>query len=173
MTNIGPMIAASAQIGIGYGERLLKDIKPEQFARFAKIGDTVIQSNHPAFIFGHLSLYGCRVMENLGVDATDHQPTEVFTNVFSHQAECLDDPDGAIYPAMDEITEAFFSSYKAAVETLNNAPDERFGEENPNEVMRDKFPTKGAMLGFYVGGHVMMHIGQLSAWRRAMGLGPA
>ena len=167
------MIAASAQLGIGYGERLLTDIKPEQFARFAKIGDTVIQSNHPAFIFGHLSLYGCRVMEDLGLDASEHQPTGTFLKAFSHQAECLDDPDGTIYPAMDEITGAFFSSYRAAVEALNNAPDEPFQEENPNEGLREKFPTKGAMLGFYVGGHVMMHIGQLSAWRRAMGFGPA
>ena len=36
-----------------------------------------------------------------------------------------------------------------------------------------RFPTKGAALGFYVGGHFMMHMGQLSAWRRAMGMGAA
>jgi len=29
------------------------------------------------------------------------------------------------------------------------------------------------MLNFYLGGHVMLHIGQMSAWRRMMGLGPA
>ena len=41
-SNIGPMIAASARLGLGYAERLLKDVKPDQFGRFAKIGDTVI-----------------------------------------------------------------------------------------------------------------------------------
>jgi hypothetical protein len=28
----------------------------------------------------------------------------------------------------------------------------------------------GALVSFYLGGHVMNHVGQLSAWRRAMGL---
>ena len=46
-------------------------------------------------------------------------------------------------------------------------------EELPNSGYFSKFPTAGAMLGFYVGGHFMIHIGQMSAWRRAVGLGPA
>jgi hypothetical protein len=29
------------------------------------------------------------------------------------------------------------------------------------------------MLGFYLSGHVMSHLGQLSAWRRCLGLPPA
>jgi hypothetical protein len=29
------------------------------------------------------------------------------------------------------------------------------------------------MINFYVGGHMMLHLGQLSAWRRMMGLGAA
>ena len=154
-------------------ERLLKDVQPEQFARFAKVGDTIIESNHPAFIIGHLSLYACRVIEGVGNDATAYRPTTQFDKVFSREAQCVDDVDGSIYPAMDEITAAFFDGYKAAVDSLNGAPDEVFAEANPNEPMRGKFPTKGAMFGFYVGGHVMLHVGQMSAWRRAVGLGPA
>ena len=173
MPNIGPMIAASAKLGLGYGERLLKDIRPDQFARFAAIGDTTIQSNHPSFIFGHLSLYANRVVSGVGDDASSLQPSDAFMKAYSKDATCVDDPDGSIYPAMDEVTEAFFSGYRAAVTALENAEDDVFAQPNPNEAMRAKFPTQGAMIGFYVGGHVMMHIGQLSAWRRAMGLGPA
>ena len=173
MSNIGSMIAASAQVGLGYGERLLTGISPEQFGRLAQIGDTSIDSNHPAFIFGHLSLYACNVMDHLGVDSTAHQPNEPFKTAFSKDAVCQDDPNNTIYPAMDEVTDAFFSGYKAAIDALQNASDDVFREANPNEAMSGKFPTKGALLGFYVGGHIMMHIGQLSAWRRAMGLGPA
>jgi hypothetical protein len=29
------------------------------------------------------------------------------------------------------------------------------------------------MVGFYLDGHVMMHLGQLSAWRRFEGMAPA
>jgi hypothetical protein len=85
----------------------------------------------------------------------------------------VDDPDGTIYPPMGEITTALFDSYRAAVLALEAASDDVFMTENPNEAMRDKFPTTGAMHAFYVSGHFMLHMGQLSAWRRAMGMGPA
>jgi hypothetical protein len=172
-SNIGPMIAASSRLGLDYAERLLKGVSADQFARFAKIGDTVIESNHPAFIYGHLSLYPGRVIENIGADASSCQPSETFQKVFSKDATCVDDPGGTIYPAMDEITAACLDSYRIAAEALEAADDGVFYEPNPNEAMRKRFATKGAMLGFYVGGHFMLHMGQMSAWRRAVGLGPA
>ena len=172
-TNIGPMISASARLGLGYAERLLTDVKPDQFARFAKVGDTIIESNHPAFIFGHLSLYAGRVIEQLGQDGSAYEPSVAFNEVFSKDAKCVDDPHGTIYPAMDEVVRKLMEGYRAAADALDMADDSVFMNENPNEAMRGKFPTNGAMLGFYVGGHFMLHIGQLSAWRRAMLLGPA
>ncbi|MGB0596337.1 MAG: DinB family protein [Rubripirellula sp.] len=173
MSNIGSMIAASADLGLVYAERLLTDVTPDRFARFAVVGGQAIQSNHPAFIYGHLSLYASRVIEQVGGDATEFQPSQAFTDVFSKDAQCVDDPDGTIYPAMDEVVQFCLSGYRAASEALKAADDQCFHAENPNEAMRAKFPTNGAMLGFYVGGHFMMHMGQLSAWRRVAGLGPA
>ena len=172
-SNIGPMISASAKLGVGYAERLLKDVRPDQFARFAKIGDTVIQSNHPCFVLGHLGLYVPRILQQLGQDGSSYESSDAFKQVFSKDATCVDDPDGTIYPPMDEVVAAMLDGYRAAAVALDDADDAVFMEDNPNEVMRSKFPTKGAMIGFYVGGHLMMHIGQMSAWRRAMGLGPA
>lgn len=173
VSNIGPMIAASARLGLGYAERLLQDVPADQFARLATVGDTTIQSNHPAFIYGHLSLYACRVIEGVGSDATSYTPSNEFEKVFSKDATCVDDPDGTIYPAMDEITSALLNNYRAAAEALDSAADEVFMTENPNEVMRAKFPTTGAMHAFYIGGHFMLHMGQMSAWRRIMGMPPA
>ena len=173
MSKIGPMIAASARLGVGYAERLLTGIEADQFARFAQIGETVIESNHPAFICGHLSLYPSRVIEQVGADATDFTTASAYEKLFSHEAKCVDDPDGTIYPAMDELVGALLKNYRGAIAALEAAEDDVFAEENPYEAMRGKFPTKGAMHAFYVGGHVMMHMGQFSAWRRAMGLGAA
>jgi len=39
--------------------------------------------------------------------------------------------------------------------------------------MTDLFPTLGSLQSFYCGGHIMMHLGQVSAWRRMMDLGAA
>ena len=173
MPNIGPMIAASARLGLSYAERLLKDVTPQQFSRYARIGETVIESNHPAFLFGHLSLYAPRVVEQVGGDPAQIMPPAGYQQLFSKDAKCVDDGDGSIYPPMDELTSALFDGYRAAAEALEQAADEVFGGENPNEPMRSVFPTNGAMIGFYVGGHFMLHMGQMSAWRRAMGLGMA
>lgn len=173
MPHIGPMIAASAKLGLGYAERLLKDIPADQFARFAQVQDTVIESNHPAFIYGHLSLYASRVIAELGCDSSAYNPSIEYEKVFSKDAVCVDDPDNSIYPAMEDVTAQLFTNYQAAIVALEQADDAIFQKQNPNEGMRAKFATIGAMHGFYVGGHFMMHMGQLSAWRRMTGLGPA
>jgi hypothetical protein len=167
------MIAASARLGLGYAERLLSGVQPDQFARYARIGDRVIESNHGAFIYGHLSLYSPRIIQQLGGDASRFTPSSRCQELFSKDARCVDDPEGTIYPAMSDITTALLDGYRAVVEALERADDPLFLLENPNSVMRDRFPTLGAMHAFYVGGHFMLHMGQMSAWRRAIGLGPA
>ncbi len=165
-------MAASVRVGLGYAERMLKDVTPDQFARFAQPGGETIESNHPAFIYGHLSLYAARIIEGVGGDASSYQPSPAFENAFSKDAKCVDDPDGSIYPTMKEVTETLFTNYRAVAESLDKADDSVFTQPNPGP-MQDRFPTIGAMYMFYIGGHFMLHIGQLSAWRRAMGLGPA
>ena len=63
------------------------------------------------------------------------------------------------------------NGYRLASQALRDCDDSLLLKENPNEGrMRELFPTIGAATGFYVGGHVMIHMGQISAWRRAMGL---
>ncbi|TWU22076.1 hypothetical protein Pla52o_31240 [Novipirellula galeiformis] len=171
--NIGPMIAASSRIGLANAQRMLKDVTPQQFARFAKCGDTVIESNHPAFVFGHLSLYSSEVIKALGGDASAYLPSDEFVKAFSKSAKCVDDPEGNIYPAMDEVLNAFNTGYEAALAALETADDAVLLEPNANEAMRDRLPTVGSLLNFYVGGHITLHVGQISAWRRAAGLGPA
>lgn len=169
----GSMIAASARIALSYNERLTTDVPEEKFASMARVGDVVIDANHPAFIAGHLSIYACRIVEELGGDASAIKPTAHYDQLFSPSASCVDDPQCSIYPAKSELVENLTTAYQAAIKTLEAAPDEIFTRENPNESMRGKFASIGAMHGFYVGGHFMMHMGQLSTWRRIMGMGSA
>jgi len=173
-TQMGEMIAASGSLGISYAERLLKDVPSAEFSRFARPGGQVVQSNHPAFIFGHLSLYAARVVGDLEGDLTNVKPPETFACLFSKGATCQDDPPGTIYPAMDVILERFFTSHQAALQLLRNTPDDTFLGTNPTEGrLRELFPTIGAMHAFYVSGHMMTHLGQMSAWRRMMGMDAA
>ena len=170
--SLGNVIADSLQVSLGYGERLLKDIPADRFARFATPGGTVVTSNHPAFVYGHLSLYAPKVLFQIGHPAPplpDH-----FEIRFSKDATCVDDTDGDLYPSRDEIVDFFLEGHRMVMAALRSTPDETFQQPNPAEGrMRQLFPTIGSAQAFYCGGHMMMHLGQVSAWRRMEGLGVA
>lgn len=168
----GNVAADSLELCLGYAERLLKDVTAEQFGRFATVNGQVIESNHPAFVYGHLSLYGPRILTQLG--QTTSAAPDGFETVFSKDAKCVDDPNGSVYPVMAKVTQAFFDGYKAALPVLRSLPDSAFQAPNPiGGRMTDLFPTLGSLHAFYCGGHMMMHLGQISAWRRMMQLGAA
>lgn len=170
---IGPMIAASARLGVSYAERLLNDIPDDKFAAFARTADGLIESNHPAFVCGHLSLYAARIVSELGQDASSIEPSAEYTQLFSKDATCEDDLERKLYPAAAELRSKLIDGYTHVIESLEKSDDAVFLTDNPNEPMRSKFPTLGSMHAFYVGGHFMIHMGQVSAWRRAVGFGPA
>ena len=169
---LGNVIGDSLSLSIGYAERLLAGIDNDQFGRLPHVGEQVIQSNHPAFIYGHLSLYAPKIIANLGGDPMDLP--EGFENLFSKDAQCVDDPEQTLYPSRDVIVDAFFGGYRQVLEDIRNASDTVLARDNPTPGrLRELFPKLGSMTAFYVGGHCMIHLGQLSAWRRVMGLAAA
>lgn len=171
MNRIGPIVAAPGELSLMYAERLLTGVSAKQFARLAQPGGVVVQSNHPAFVFGHLALYPPKIMANLNQPAGDAVCPAGYEALFRAGTECRDDPDGTIYPSMDELKSRFFAGYRAAIRAVREAPDESFLGPNPAEGrMREMFPMIGSALNFYLSGHVQNHLGQISAWRRAIGL---
>ena len=143
---VGNAIADSLEHSLRYVDRLLVGVTPAQFARLATPGGVTIQSNHAAFVLGHLSLYGPRIVEHLGGDVAAVTPSPKFV-------------------------EAFNATYRATLPVLRSADDVLMAQANPSGGrMAELFPTLGSMLTFYAGGHVSMHLGQVSAWRRMLGL---
>lgn len=171
---IGMMIADSLQHELRTAERLLSGVEAAQFARLASPGGVVVQSNHGAFVLGHLSLYGPKIVEQLGGDAPDLAPPDRFALLFSKDAKCVDDPEGIVYPPMEAVASHFFLVYRTAIDHLRSADDAQLLQPNRSGGrLTELFPTTGSMLAFYAGGHVMLHLGQMSAWRRMLGLGEA
>ena len=174
MGAIGTILAQSAGLTLLSAERLLNGITPQTFARFARPGGVELHSNHPAFIFGHLALYPVRVMTHVGRSAGDAAVPARYEELFKNGVECRDDPAGTIYPAMQELRDFFFRSYRAAIGAVAEADDAVLTGPNPGEGrMKELFPSVGALLNFFLSGHAHSHLGQLSAWRRAQGLAPA
>jgi hypothetical protein len=174
MGRIGEMVAAGATPGVLSARRLLGGVTPQNYARLARPGGQVVQSNHAAFVLGHLALYPAKVLARLGQPAGATACPENWAALFEAGAECRDDADGRLYPPLAELTTRFFAGYETAAAAVKGADDAALLAPNPTEGRsREMFPTIGAVVGFYLEGHVMNHLGQLSAWRRCIGLPPA
>jgi hypothetical protein len=124
-------------------------------------------------VFGHLALYPDRVLEMLGRSDLAQPVPEGWDDLFGFKSACQHDPDGSVYPSLEEVVTRFKARHDTLVNALAEADDAALEKENPNENMRDMFPTIGAQATFMVTSHAMMHLGQISTWRRCMGLGSA
>lgn len=173
MDSLAAAILDQTDTMLGYAEGLLKDVTPAQFARKPQGKDGIINTNHPAFCFGHLAIYPARICQLAGIDDAGIVVPDGFDELFEAGKECQDDPDGSVYPAMDVINSAFTGGYKAAVAKLGTLSDAHLAA--PHGLDSDfgkRFSSRAAIANFMLGPHCFMHIGQLSAWRRCMGLGP-
>lgn len=171
---MGTLIADCARRSLGLAERLVKGIEPHMFARKPTwgIGGREIDCNHAAFVLGHLSLYPPRIIAMVGGRPRVEVPAS-FTDLFKAGSPCRDDPGGTIYPPMGSVVEVFFGGMREAVEVVGGVSDAVFDRPTPDERYREFFPTVGHACLFLLNNHVMVHLGQLSTWRRCMGLPPA
>ena len=168
----GNIIADSLESAVSYADRLRQDIPHIEAARFARPGGHMVSSNHPCFIFGHLSLYPPKVLSQLNQDSLPIPAG--FEKTFDKTATCQDDPNHTVYPSFDDVLAFFSAGHKKLIDTLRVTPNEAFDNPNPAEgPLAERFPTLSSVHAFYCGGHIMSHLGQLSAWRRMQGLPPA
>jgi hypothetical protein len=74
---------------------------------------------------------------------------------------------------MKEIVNAFFSGTDALIASLDSISSETLDLALEHPSRRERFGTVGAFLTYILLAHPQSHLGQVSAWRRCMGLGPA
>lgn len=155
------------------GEALLAGVTAEQFARFPTADGKLINTNHAAFVFGHLSIYPKMILGILGVDSNMENPSK-FDDLFMHGVECQDDASGDIYPTMDEIVNHFRAAHATVIEAIQGLDDEVLNAPFTGDDWYVEFAqTPASLCIFMLHDHYMFHLGQLSAWRRCMGLGSA
>lgn len=163
---IAEIIVPGARMTLKLAQAMNADIPADKFARKPQGADT----NHPAWAMGHLSLYGDLIVELVG-RAELAAPNETFTELFKAETACRDDADGSLYPSKADIMARFLERMNTAIDAVGQADDAALSAVNESR-LADRFPTTGAAANFLLGHHVMMHLGQVSAWRRMMGLGP-
>ena len=91
--------------------------------------------------------------------------------LFAMGAECVEQE--GLYPERDLIVNTFFEGYELLLEVLPTVDSGVLERESPFDGrLKEMFPYIGSAVTFMSGSHMMMHLGQVSMWRRAMGLGP-
>ena len=123
--------------------------------------------NHPAWVVGHLT-HTCQMLggvvgvpEWLPADWADRYGTGSRPVADASRYEKKEDALAILGDAQSRLTEA--------VERLDDA---RLDEPFPDESYRDVFPTVRHAITQVLVGHTANHVGQVSVWRRAMGMPP-
>ena len=166
MSIAAEIIIPAAARNRAYAEKLLDGVAAAQFAR----KPPGINLNHAAFNTGHLAIYFSRILNIAGLDGTAVETPSAYTALFQHGAACQDDPQGGLYPGMSELTSAFFRGYDFALKALPGAADQMLAAAPNDGRMASLFPSAGAAVNYLFVNHIGQHLGQLSAWRRCMGL---
>lgn len=173
-SNTARIILAMQDRTAGLAEALANGIDASNASHKPSMDGKVVDCNHPTFIFGHLAIYPQMIMNALGAEPGGAGVPESYSELFMHGVECQHDPEGTIYPSFDEVRARFKETHSAVREFLATLDDESLGKAiTSDDRLREVFGTCDAMALFMLHDHYMFHLGQLSTWRRCMGLGSA
>lgn len=155
------MALKSSQFQLDYCESLIANIDDERFA-FQPLPGV----HHPAWIVGHLAVVIDFVPALLGQEkALPDSWRALFGPGTKEQA------DRSLYPSKAELWEALVRGHQRAAEVVAAAPTEVLGQPNPTGVERlAGFKTVGELVFALLTSHEAIHLGQLSFWRRCVGL---
>ena len=73
-------------------------------------------------------------------------------------------------PTKDELLKVHRQLHERISQAVPKVDQATLDQPNPSEGVRAYFPTIGDQLIFMMTAHEMDHLGQMAAWRRAMGL---
>jgi hypothetical protein len=144
-----------------YIHKLVDDLPDDRLCGQPVAG---VAMNHAAFLLGHLAWANDNAAATLSGGAPDF-PAE-WVDLFKMGSTPL--PDRGRYPGKSELLGALERAHARLRAAVQNATPETLDGPTP-ERMRARFPTKRHMIAGLMLGHYANHVGQLSAWRRAMG----
>ena len=162
---------------IKYAERLLQGltvapIADVKLSERPVVGGVPVAINHPTFTFGHLAIYPALMAELVRAPSKIVEVPDNYPTLFKIGTPCVDDPEGTIYPPLAELTERFFKGMHYIIGVLPTINDEVLAEELQDAGRKERFGSVGPFIAYLLTAHPMTHLGQLSAWRRCVGLPP-
>ena len=151
------------QFNLDRARTLVRDLSDEQMTRQPH---GVV--NHPAWLVGHLAATSNQLAKMLGLGSTF---PAAWGDTFKSGGTPSSDP--ADFPPKDELLAELAAQHERVAHAIETADPAMFEREHPSEGARKRFPTVGDYAVFLITSHEGNHLGQITAWRRAMGLGSA
>jgi hypothetical protein len=123
--------------------------------------------NHPAWILGHLAWSTDRARALLGLEA--EYPSEWATMFGFGSKPSATRGD---YPSRAELLQAVERGFERLRDQAASATPEQLAQPSTNPRTKDLLPTVKDAIANLLTGHAGVHVGQLSMWRRMIGLPP-
>ena len=158
------LIMPAFKLNLWYSRKLVADVPDEQMTAQPVAGRTM---NHPAFLLGHLAWAAGDV--GAGFAGLPPMFGAEWKELFGMGAQPL--ADRSRYPSKEALLKALEEGHARLGDAVPKLTPEVLAQPAP-ERMRERFPTVGALMVGLMTSHHASHNGQLSAWRRAMGLAP-
>ena len=148
------------KFNLGHLETLVKDLTDEQMVQQPH---GVV--NHPAWTLCHLASASNHTGAALGLESSFPEAWEAAAKTGG-----VPSGDASQYPSREELLAELKKQHERVAAAVTAADPAVFAKEYPDEKTRKFFPTVGDFVDYLLTAHEANHIGQLAAWRRAMGL---
>ena len=146
---------------LAYAKHLLADVADEQMNE-----QPVTKLNPPVWIIGHLAITTDLGLELLGLPRA--APKE-WHDLFD--TGTVPSPEPGLYPPKAEMLAGYEAAHRRLDDAVRkHARPESLDRANPFDTLRPTMPTLADLMAHLLTTHEATHLGQLSAWRRAMGL---
>ena len=158
-------ITRQCNFNYAYSCKLIEDLTEEQMTIKPGAG----LDNHPAFTIGHLVTGYANLVNNL---TGNYILPEGWKEIFLRSGPgdpTLPNADASVYPSKKELLAELEIQKNRALDIISKLPEEKLNA-NFDWRFSSFFPTYRDRIIFLCVNHAAMHLGQLAAWRRAMGL---
>ncbi|MCB9251283.1 MAG: DinB family protein [Flavobacteriales bacterium] len=162
------LILHQYDFNLEYAKKLISDLSEEQMTIIPSVG----LENHAAWTIGHLVAGSADLVKDLGgeKDIPPHWD-DLFVRTGPGDPR-KPDPDVYKYPSRQQLIHELEKQHNS-VKILLNSIDENKLNETVSWRFSNFMPTLRELVMFMCINHEAMHLGQLSAWRRALGLNSA
>jgi hypothetical protein len=148
------------KVNLDYAHQLIADVGPDKWTC-----QPAPKTNHAAWVIGHLAITCDFTGSVLGLKGVVPKEWE---KLFS--SDSVPQSDAKLYPGKETVWAALKDGHERTAAALLNLATADWEKPFPIENMRTFVPTLGDGLVFLFIAHENFHLGQLSAWRRVLGL---